>query len=133
MSNNPRQVLTPGASRKRKERDAFNGLKPSRKPTPAQADQAADETNNQLLAGYLAHEFLTGGTLFGQRWDTARAEAAPIVAESKKTSHHTQRADPAAPIIKPLAYADVAHLLKNDGAHVNGVVNPTQLARWLQM
>ncbi|RRT39704.1 hypothetical protein B296_00019761 [Ensete ventricosum] len=30
-------------------------------------------------------------------------------------------------------YAEVSYLLKSDAAHIPGVVNPTQLARWLQM
>ncbi|XP_077251990.1 uncharacterized protein LOC143891255 [Tasmannia lanceolata] len=136
MWNNPRRDLTPGASRKRKEREGFDALKASI-VTPTQA--ADKPNNNRLLAGYLAHEFLTQGTLFGQRWDPARAGAAPVGAEPKKTSHISPRADPrpasSSPIIKPAkAYADVAHLINNDaGAHIPGIVNPTQLARWLQM
>ncbi|KAL4363102.1 hypothetical protein GQ457_04G027030 [Hibiscus cannabinus] len=30
-------------------------------------------------------------------------------------------------------YADVASLLKTDGAHIQGIVNPSQLGRLLQM
>ncbi|KAI6694104.1 hypothetical protein NL676_021814 [Syzygium grande] len=29
------------------------------------------------------------------------------------------------------SYADVAGILKSDGAHIPGIVNPTQLARWI--
>ncbi|KAM7466516.1 hypothetical protein LguiB_014078 [Lonicera macranthoides] len=31
------------------------------------------------------------------------------------------------------SYAEVASLLKSDGAHIGGLVNPTQLARWIKM
>ncbi|CAK7349314.1 unnamed protein product [Dovyalis caffra] len=79
----PRRVLTPS---KRKEREGPDTLKPSTptkltKPTPSQAgsDKVLDSaSSNQLLAGYLAHEYLTKGTFFGQPWDPARAEAVPV-------------------------------------------------------
>ncbi|MBA0764828.1 hypothetical protein Gotri_014113 [Gossypium trilobum] len=31
------------------------------------------------------------------------------------------------------SYAEVASVLKGGGAHIPGIVNPTQLARWIQM
>ncbi|PKU62643.1 uncharacterized protein LOC110112863 [Dendrobium catenatum] len=96
------------ATKKRKERDG--GLDAPIEPSFV----AAAPAGNRLLAGYLAHEFLTSGTLFGQMWDPARSVQ---------------------PVRKPepvMAYADVAVLLKGNGAHIPGVVNPTQLARWLQ-
>ncbi|KAK9087547.1 hypothetical protein Syun_029941 [Stephania yunnanensis] len=105
-----RSVVTVGASRKRKEREA---------------SFASGSADNRLLAGYLAHEFLTKGTLLGQKWDPARAEAAPV-------SSRTPKARPGA-ASKGEIYADVANLLKNSGAQVPGIVNPTQLTRWLQM
>ncbi|KAK9083121.1 hypothetical protein Scep_029592 [Stephania cephalantha] len=104
-----RSVVTVGASRKRKEREA---------------SFASGSADNQLLAGYLAHEFLTKGTLLGQKWDPARAEAAPV-------SSRTPKARPG--VVPAEIYADVANLLKNSGAQVPGIVNPTQLTRWLQM
>lgn len=88
-------------------------------------------SSNRLLAGYMAHEFLTKGTLFGQKFDPARAEAVPVsAAEPKRKSGQTGFE----PGMKPnRSYADVAQLLKADGAHIPGIVNPTQLARWIQM
>lgn len=96
------------AVKKRKEPDG--GFDGPREPSSA----AAPPAGNRLLAGYLAHEFLTSGTLFGQVWDPSRS-AQPV-----------RKSEPA------VVYADVAVLLKGDGAHIPGVVNPTQLARWLQ-
>lgn len=81
---------------------------------------------NQLLAGYLAHEFLTKGTLMGQRWGPARAVAETMM---KRGAAAADRAKPA-----PMgSYADVAQLVKAEGAYVPGVVNPAELAGWLQM
>ncbi|XP_058101512.1 uncharacterized protein LOC131245814 [Magnolia sinica] len=130
MSSNPHRVLTPvGASRKRKERDALDAPKAS-----TSAAQAEPPPDNRLLAGYLAHEFLTKGTIFGQRWDPAGAEqATSLVADSKKPNPTSARPDPKATSPKRRAYADVAHLLKTDGTHIPGVLNPSQLTRWLQM
>ncbi|OVA02346.1 hypothetical protein BVC80_9099g146 [Macleaya cordata] len=143
MSNKPRHgVLTPGgASRKRKEREVgFDALKAAKATTTTQAAEPAKD--NRLLAGYLAHEFLTQGTLFGQKWDPARAEATPI-SPRNKPNQKSRRAEvmvkAAAAAGSPVvvrhheSYAEVANLLKSDGAHIEGIVNPTQLARWLQM
>lgn len=126
MSNNSHGVMTPSASRKRKERDGLDGVKAST-ARPTKAEPVAD---NQLLAGYLANEFLTKGTLFGQKWDPARAadpaREPPAPSNNKKPVASGQAG-------KPVAYADVAHLLKTDGTHIPGIVNPTQLGRWIQM
>ncbi|XP_027938050.1 uncharacterized protein LOC114192507 isoform X3 [Vigna unguiculata] len=79
----PRRVLTP--TNKRKERDdpfdrpkpipappTTKILKPDRPVDPITATSKAvfvePKPSNQLLAGYLAHEFLTKGTLLGQPW-----------------------------------------------------------------
>ncbi|KAL5848817.1 hypothetical protein ACOSQ4_006830 [Xanthoceras sorbifolium] len=141
MSHHPRRILTPGASRKRKEREAFYPYKLS---ASAQAQAAANSTvsravnpgpvcSNRLLAGYMAFEFLTKGTLFGEKFDPARAEALPPLvgssAEQKKTKVEAE------PSVKEehKSYAEVASILKSDhGAHIPGIVNPTQLARWIQ-
>ncbi|KAI3966597.1 hypothetical protein MKX01_011395 [Papaver californicum] len=114
-------------------------------PTSSTSSVAACHSkDNRLLAGYLAHEFLTEGTLFGQKWDPARAEANPIstckpnvrrpaaggaVAEVKGGGGTIM----ALPQQQHISYADVANLLKSEGLHIEGIVNPTQLARWLQM
>lgn len=124
MWNRAQRVLTPVASRKRKERDSPDAQNASA-PEPAPP--------NRLLAGYLAHEFLTKGTLLGQRWDPSRAEPQPTPDSMKPDCTPLLPADEASAPKKPLAYADVAYLLKTDGAHIPGIVNPTQLARWLHM
>ncbi|KAK6929742.1 hypothetical protein RJ641_003836 [Dillenia turbinata] len=147
-----RRILTPGASRKRKERDdAFYAVKT---PLPlvqqlsgvAQAAKSVEPvSSNRLLAGYMAHEFLTKGTLFGQKFDPAGAAAMPVSSPSaelkKKPSVGNQKVESGEPSgrrsaeagaeTKPVSksYADVAGLLKSDGAHIPGIVNPTQLAR----
>ncbi|KAI8574371.1 hypothetical protein RHMOL_Rhmol01G0348600 [Rhododendron molle] len=150
MSNQDRRFLNHalvGPSVKRKERDGFESFddpKPKlarlgipRPGSPAPAPEPA--SRNQLLAGYLAHEFLTKGTLFGQPWDPARAEAVPVSADSRRPKPSGQkfkaemssRAEPQ--VERNQRYVEVADLLKTDGAHFPGIVNPTQLARSLQL
>ncbi|KAJ4728296.1 putative Embryo sac development arrest 6 [Melia azedarach] len=141
----PRRVLTPT---KRKDRDEIDGPKPSTtkslKPTTFQAGSeraqatAAEQadSSNQLLAGYLAHEFLTKGTLFGQPFDPARSQAvavpvAKVRQEKKEEAEPSKGAEPQGE--KYQRYVEVASLLKTDGAHIAGIVNPTQLARFLHM
>ncbi|KAL3828267.1 hypothetical protein ACJIZ3_017069 [Penstemon smallii] len=150
MSYHSRRLLNPGPSRKRKERDSFYSST-SQKPLlqPTAVSRAVNVTNpnptittsfkgaelkplssNRLLAGYMAYEFLTNGTLLGQKYDPARAATLP--AESKRNrSQSSNEAEPSGKS-KPQSYAEVANLLKSDGAHIPGVVNPTQLARWIQ-
>ncbi|XWS36464.1 hypothetical protein CRYUN_Cryun20dG0087900 [Craigia yunnanensis] len=146
----PRRVSMPN-NHKRKERDDFD-LKhltphpPTKLTKPAaplaDSDKAAHPVlSNQLLAGYLAHEFLRHGTLFGQPWDPIRPQL--TAAESRrgiKEAEPSERssAGDAGPGLKPKEekhqrYVEVASLLKADGAHIPGIVNPTQLARFLQM
>ncbi|KAI6693595.1 hypothetical protein NL676_021305 [Syzygium grande] len=144
MSYHARTILTPGASRKRKERESFYAsaaaaataaAKPTSRPAPAQVQAAAKEgpaaaepppamSDNRLLAGYMAHEFLTMGTLLGSRPEAAAAAAArddeppPEEEVGKKPSG---------------SYGEVASILKADGVHVPGILNPSHLARWIQM
>ncbi|KAI3469796.1 hypothetical protein Pfo_026459 [Paulownia fortunei] len=156
MSFNSRRILTPGASRKRKEREVFfssTSSKPLVSPTAVSravsgaytattSSKGAEQqplSSNRLLAGYMAYEFLTKGTLFGQKFDPARAEAVPVNSADSKRNRQSQsqvqpstEAEPSGKS-KPQSYAEVANLLKSDGAHIPGVVNPTQLARWIQM
>ncbi|KAI3848701.1 hypothetical protein MKX03_025075 [Papaver bracteatum] len=144
------------ASRKRKERDTsisavMANNKPT-EPTPPSSSKplpasAASKDNNWLLAGYLAHEFLTSGTLLGQKWDPARAEANPITPRNSNPNNirggrpTTAGVGAAGSETKPVrpqqkihsSYPDVSKLLKSEGAHIEGVVNPTQLAKWLHL
>ncbi|KAK1308335.1 hypothetical protein QJS10_CPA09g01982 [Acorus calamus] len=152
MSNHIRQKLTPLPSRKRKASDGLlDAPKPFRAEPVTQFKKSIAEkmaqplpapSNNRLLAGYFAHEFLTKGTLFGQKFDQARVEAAAASTASFFQQQPEQEKKPAASIIHPnrlkpdeppKGYADVACLLKTDGAHIPSVYNPAQLARWLQM
>ncbi|MCL7033575.1 hypothetical protein MKW94_023572 [Papaver nudicaule] len=137
------------ASRKRKDRDealammANKHTEPPPPPLKSPSAPAVSKDNNWLLAGYLAHEFLTGGTLLGQKWDPARATANPITPRSTNNVRRGPTgaaADvkgggggPTTPVRpQQKIYADVAGLLKSsEGAHIEGVVNPTQLAKWL--
>ncbi|PON66792.1 hypothetical protein TorRG33x02_266500 [Trema orientale] len=150
----PRRALTL-SNKKRKEEDHIHQggvdavIQPSTSTTkklkPAQSQLGSDKesgaaSSSHLLAGYLAHEFLTKGTLFGQPWDAARAddaaESALEPAEETKQSREG-KAEPregAEPCLERFQrYVAVADLLSSDGAHFAGVVNPTQLARLLQM
>ncbi|KAL8259020.1 hypothetical protein R6Q59_026973 [Mikania micrantha] len=156
-SHAPRQ-LTPMASNKTKARDEpFDFLKPSTAPklakpiipratAPIKAPKPGRApSDNKLLAGYLAHEFLTHGTLFGQRWDPARAEAFPVSAAAHLADFRkpvkqpvSQKGKPAEP--KPgdkrkfESYAQVSGLLMGkNGVHIPGIVNPTQLTRFLNL
>ncbi|GAB4850868.1 hypothetical protein Ancab_030169 [Ancistrocladus abbreviatus] len=182
--NHPRGVFTPLISRKRKERDepsflhsnrgnnnaaARNKEQPTSAPNTTSSKPVEPISSNRLLAGYMAYEFLTKGTLLGQKFDPARAEAVPVsVPEQKKKliqgvnnsgntssssnsgnsesgsgvgactgTEPSEKKSPAAAAAKPApqrqSYAEVANLLKTDGAHIPGIVNPTQLARWIRI
>lgn len=156
MSYQSRRILTPGASRKRKEKEVFYPTT-SPKPLvpPTVVNRAVSGTNtattsskeaeqpplssNRLLAGYMAYEFLAKGTLLGQKFDPVRAEAVPVNSPDSKRNRQSQclgqpsrEAEPSEKS-KPQSYPEVANLLKSDGAHIPGVVNPTELARWIQM
>ncbi|KAF8723069.1 hypothetical protein HU200_022219 [Digitaria exilis] len=93
------EVPAPGPdARKRKARDAA--------PAPAPAAAAAaspGDRGNLLLAGLLAHEFLSSGTVLGER---RGAEAAAATGGGG------------------------AVLVQRGAARVPGVVNPAQLAAW---
>ncbi|KAJ3689434.1 hypothetical protein LUZ61_018598 [Rhynchospora tenuis] len=110
MSNTARLASIEPASRKRK---LLEFSAPRAEPTAP----------NRLLAGYLAHEFLTSGTLLGQPWDP-KARSDPV--KSLKSGSDPSQGK------EKRAYSDVALILKTDGAHIPGIVNPTQLAQWLR-
>uniref|UniRef100_A0A0D9XKI1 Uncharacterized protein n=1 Tax=Leersia perrieri TaxID=77586 RepID=A0A0D9XKI1_9ORYZ len=77
---------------------------------PATKRKASDGAGrgDRLLAGYLAHEFLTAGTVAGER---VAGDDRPRPAEDGR-------------------YEAVAVLVHGGGARVPGVVNPSQLAAW---
>ncbi|CAH2038982.1 unnamed protein product [Thlaspi arvense] len=151
----PRRVLTPD---KRKERDGvissvaekppeiavtklpppLNLNPPPINPVTRKSSIAAEPvgSNQLILAGYLSHEFLSNGTLFGEQWNPARAQAGPFSAQSVepkklKPSHTIEPDEESEP--KRKRYAEVANLLRADGAHLPGIVNPAQLARFLKL
>ncbi|ESQ44600.1 hypothetical protein EUTSA_v10003283mg [Eutrema salsugineum] len=102
-------------------------------PTTAGAVVAEPAGSNQLLAGYLAHEFLNKGTLFGEQWNPARAQAGPFAAQftesrKAKSSHDIEPSDH-----KRRRYVEVANILRVDGTHLPGIVNPSQLVRSLKL
>ena len=101
---------------KRKERELQSqlGSKPGSPAAAAKAELSKPGNDNKLLAGNLAHEFLTHGTLLGRRVEPTRQPARPEPEPKRR-------------------YAEVSWLLMAGGAHIPGVVNPTQLARWLQI
>ncbi|XP_054780005.1 uncharacterized protein LOC129287781 [Prosopis cineraria] len=160
----PRRVLTPGASphnnNKRKEREeGFDRPKPSPSNTPTTLSTSKllkldkpragfepprysvkglePTKSNQLLAGFLAHEFLTKGTLFGEPWDPARAAEGPTEADKRKgKSSQIGEGEPASRRAEPEKqgrYAELADLMRASGTHVPGIVNPTQLSRFLHL
>ncbi|KAL6903515.1 hypothetical protein ACP4OV_004328 [Aristida adscensionis] len=123
------------------------GKKPALAPAPSPAP-ARGANDNKLLAGQLAHEFLTHGTLLGRRVEPrgsgpAKAPApspAPIPAPAPAPA--PAQAPAPAPAQRAAArdgpdskrrYAEVSWLLMASGAHIPGVVNPTQLGRWLNI
>lgn len=161
----PRRVLTPsGTTNKRKERDdpfdrpkpvtstTTKLLKPDNKPVPRPgSDPITSATttsgsgkgflepkpSNHLLAGYLAHEYLTKGTLLGQPWAPSRAEGPTGEKDDGAEEGEAAEMAPApcrrAEEEEKKRYAEVAGLFMGGGTHLPGVVNPTQLARFLHL
>ncbi|CAL0316712.1 unnamed protein product [Lupinus luteus] len=123
----PRKMLPPGTSRKRKHTDSHEPSKP-KAVEPIQS--------NRLLAGYLAHEFLTKGTLFGERFDpySSRSNAEPSRSSNKTEPSKSQLSSKAVGSAENYeSYGDVAYIMKTDGTHIKGIVNPTQLSQWIHM
>ncbi|GAB2298565.1 hypothetical protein Dimus_032633 [Dionaea muscipula] len=130
-------------------------LKPAPKRLKKTEPIAEEEKKSKLLlAGYLAQEFLTNGTLFGQVYGeddkAASADAAvrilsdeptivakekPIEDEAKKAEERNEEVEEEEEkkMKKYKMYVDVANLLKGDGAHLPGVFNPSQLAEYLKI
>ncbi|CAI9776001.1 unnamed protein product [Fraxinus pennsylvanica] len=141
----------PIPSRKRKEREAFYNVTSSKPLAPVTAvnpvvssgnpttsSEQQPMCSNRLLAGYMAYEYLTKGTLLGEKFDPARAAVPVNSGDSKRNrpdegqGQQNVEAKPSGKT-KPQGYAEVASLLKGDGAHIPGILNPTQLGRWIQM
>jgi hypothetical protein len=125
QSHNSRKMLPPGNTRKRKQTEAD---KPD-KPIPS----------NKLLAGYLAHEFLTKGTLFGQLFDPTSIHRVRFESDSIVSSAADSTAEQDAELTRPNvrkeheSYGEVASIVKMNGTHIKGIVNPTELSRWIRM
>lgn len=82
-------------------------------------------SSNKLLAGYMAYEFLTKGTLLGQKFENQNLKQSGMEAETEKWRKGKE------------SYKEITSLMmmKSDGGgiHIPGIVNPTQLGRWIQM
>ncbi|KAJ0248990.1 Embryo sac development arrest 6 [Hirschfeldia incana] len=119
QNHHARTVQTTGASKKRKD-TTESGLDNDPRATPA--------ASNWVLAGYMAHEFLTCGTMLGRKLYPGWAEVGPLDTPSTQQQNgevKKQKTDQ--------SYSDVSSVFKTDGIHIPGVVNPTQLAKWIQM
>ena len=164
----PRRLLTPNATtkakakaaptaiaaattnnnkRKEREKEGINATI-TKIPKPAKATTTARVggigfaelvfSSNKILAGYLAHEFLTRGTLFGQQWDptssTAHQNEAVSVSSKKAEKEKKKPSGEAKGQVEEdqqQRYVELANLLKTGGAHLPGIVNPTQLTHFL--
>ncbi|KAK7356641.1 hypothetical protein VNO80_15916 [Phaseolus coccineus] len=116
MSQHPRRKFAGGNSRKGKH---------------GEVDKAGEAgPSNGLLAGYLAHEFLTKGTLLGRRIELDLSASSSV--DQKRSQLKSQAVE-----VKPSAvkehgsYQEVSSLLKINGTYINGIVNPTQLSNWI--
>ncbi|KAH1070334.1 hypothetical protein AAZX31_03G146900 [Glycine max] len=112
-----RVPLSNSSGSKRKERDQAS---PRPKSSPTITKLPSDKSpnpvpTNMLLAGYLAHEFLTKGTLLGRKMGQA---------PSPRKESQQQKYD---------RYVELSLLLKTNGAHLGEIVNPTQLAHFLKL
>ncbi|KAJ7979824.1 putative Embryo sac development arrest 6 [Quillaja saponaria] len=140
-SHHPRWILPPGASRKRKATEALYSGKPSTPPPASLATTKENEpiSSNRLLAGYMAYEFLIRGSIFGEKFNPALAEAVSLASspvQSRRMKPKVKAAVTEPSLMKEHhshSYANVASILKGGGAHIPGIVNPTQLSRWFQM
>ncbi|KAJ8547210.1 hypothetical protein K7X08_010796 [Anisodus acutangulus] len=145
MNYHSRRILTHDeSSRKRKDGDTFYSSPRPSNPLTAVSNASVTRTTsfnkmpNPILAGYMAYEYLTNGTLLGQKFDPARAKDVPVnaLAEPKKRKPSLEEAEPGTKgKVKAHSqnYVELASLLTTDGTHIPGIVNPTQLAQWIQM
>ncbi|KAI3742698.1 hypothetical protein L1987_60391 [Smallanthus sonchifolius] len=155
MSHTPRQLIPLASNKPKARHEAFDFLKPSTTPKLANpiipratapfksTKPVRPPSDNKLLAGYLAHEFLTKGTLYGQPWNPARADVWPVQAAVHSADLRKPMNQPVSHKVKPVepkpgekrtfeSYAEVSGLVMgNNGVHIPGIVNPTQLTRFL--
>lgn len=126
MSQHPRRNFPGGNSRKGKLAEVDKSAAPKAAEPPP---------SNGLLAGYLAHEFLTKGTLLGRRVELDSAR--PDLSGSTSVEQKRIRLNSPTGEVKPSAvkehgsYEEVANLLKIKGTCIKGIVNPTQLSNWI--
>ncbi|KAL5068410.1 hypothetical protein RYX36_019297 [Vicia faba] len=118
QSHHSRRMLPPVNMRKRKHNEADKPDKPI--------------GSNKLLAGYLAHEFLTKGTLLGQKFDPELTRAG-IYPDSRVGSGEYSRAEASDVRKEHESYGEVASIMKMNGTHIKGIVNPTQLSQWMDV
>ncbi|CAM8973597.1 unnamed protein product [Rhodiola kirilowii] len=121
-----KSALSAPLSNSAKQARLFDGSAFSSNPAPSPHPQAAKPNcNNLLIAGYMANEFLTKGTILGEQIDPTRAAVVPegSMKTPSRSIQTSRKADE--------RYAEVASLLKTDGAHISGIVNPTQLVSYL--
>ncbi|RZC63704.1 hypothetical protein C5167_025443, partial [Papaver somniferum] len=97
-----------------------------------------DETWEDRSAQYI----LLDSSQLSAKWDPARAEANPITPRNYPNVRRPAGGGAVAevkggggtimarPQQQHSSYAHVANLLKCEGLHIEGIVNPTQLARW---
>uniref|UniRef100_A0A7N2MKP2 Uncharacterized protein n=2 Tax=Quercus lobata TaxID=97700 RepID=A0A7N2MKP2_QUELO len=140
-------ATTNNNKRKEREKEGVNATitkipKPAKATTTARAGGIGSAelvfSSNKILAGYLAHEFLTRGTLFGQQWDPTSSTAnqnEAVSVSSKKAEKEKKK--PSGEVEGQVEedqqqrYVELANLLKTGGAHFPGIVNPTQLTHFL--
>ncbi|KAK4787533.1 hypothetical protein SAY86_011366 [Trapa natans] len=132
MNYHSQRILAPGTLRKRKEREPMlpgTEVTAGKPPGPAAPTEAASQPalDNRILAGYLAYEFLTRGTLLGQKLNNGRMEAVNVSppGPNKETQLKEMKENG--------SYMELACILKMEGVHIPGIVNPTELGRWIQM
>ncbi|KAI4365364.1 hypothetical protein MLD38_021355 [Melastoma candidum] len=158
MSLHPRRIPPPGASKKRKEREPFynpaptpnNRITTSPKPSPNSFFKLPDlplaiaeangqkshhdppTSDNRILAGFMAHEFLTRGTILGHRFDPGRADGVAGEPRGKPGEAERNQGKGKGKEEEHPSYGDVAGMLRKDGVHIPGVFNPSHLLTWLR-
>ncbi|XP_074556823.1 uncharacterized protein LOC141812713 [Curcuma longa] len=160
MLSEAEKKLVSSGKRKGHDHDEAQSVEESKRAR-AGIEATAQGKDNRLLAGFLAHAFLSRGTLLGRRWapfdgshrrrgacpwrGTRARESRPAAYCPSPGAWPQSRPELAwipskgafeQGLLPPAsgAYSQASYLLlKAEGTHIPGVVNPTQLARWLQM